>query len=86
MELRGQLQNPEFQGATLPLTAYIRGKKREIGRATMDDRGLVTAYLDATDIGKEVMEQSQGGMVGQFSIRMNPEVRLEPRPYRAITE
>jgi hypothetical protein len=52
----------------------------------MDDRGLVTAYLDATDIGKEVMEQIQGGMVGQFSIRMNPEVRLEPRPYRAITE
>lgn len=76
MKITGRLRNPEFLGSSIPLTAMIRGKKVTIGMATIDQSGLVNAAVENA----EVRELLNRGLNTQVSIRLNPEVRLEPAP------
>lgn len=76
MKVQGKLQSPEFENCSLPLTAIIRGKKVTIGRASIGVGGLVEATVD----NEEIKERINIDFLGQLVVKLNPEVRLEPRP------
>lgn len=75
MDIQGKLVSPQFENCTLPLTAIIRGKKVTIGQASIDAGGFVKATIDNEEITERFMREFEG----QLSIKLNPEVRLEPR-------
>jgi hypothetical protein len=76
MNIQGRLQSPEFENCSLPLTAIINGKKKVIGRASIGVGGVVEATVD----NEEIKERLNREFLGQLSVKLNPEVRLEPRP------
>lgn len=80
MNVEGKLVSPEFADCTLPLTAIINGRKKKIGSAYIRPDGYVTAKIDD----EETAEKLKTYYEGQLSIKLNPEVRLEPTPARWI--
>lgn len=74
MKISGQLVSPQFENCSLPLTAMVGGKKVTIGRAYVHEGGRIEA-----DVDKEYEDQILTSL-SQVSIKLNPEVRLEPRP------
>jgi hypothetical protein len=80
VNIQGKLHSPEFENCSLPLTAIIRGKKVTIGRASIGVGGTVEATVD----NKETIDQLNSGFLGQLKVKLNPEVRLEPRPVTQV--
>jgi hypothetical protein len=81
MDLQGKLRNPELAGCSVPLTVIIDGKKERIGLAYVSESGYVSATVDLfrNPLGDKIKEFIETRTDMSFSVRMNPEVRLEPR-------
>lgn len=82
MDLTGKLKSPEFTECSLPLTMIVEGKKISLGFAYVDASGFVSSTVNVYDNphADKINELFRSRTNMQFSIKLNPEVRLETKP------